>query len=156
PRPGRNLRTWLASVPVRRRGWLMAGCVAAILGFAALLLAKTTWLGQEEKVYLFDLAEVKAINSDNSKGHRPDMIDKAGKNPDGTYFRVNGAIYPKALHLNAPGQVNYALEKKYRRLRTTVAQMDCQGSTKLTFLVMGDGQKLWESKVIRTRGDSDS
>ncbi len=73
------------------------------------------------------------------------------------YDRAKGTVYPKALAIcpssTAYTRVCYVLGQKARSLSGAVAFLDKdEGVSPVRFLVLGDGNVLWRSPVIRARG----
>src|SRR5262249_35963290 len=116
---------------------------------------------QWDKVYVTDLEEFGAKMG-------PWPFGKHGKsgdsNPVNADIVVNGVKSPRGLGMHPPNNgfstVRYALGKQARTFRAEVAVNDAANligpTMPITFLVIGDGKLLWQSRVIQAQNDIDA
>jgi alpha-galactosidase len=65
---------------------------------------------------------------------------------------IGGRRFVRGLGTHAPSKIVYALDGKYRRFQAWAGADDATSPT-VTFEVVADGTKLWESGLVR-RGDA--
>ncbi len=108
----------------------------------------TTSTCSPETVYLSDLTEVSSSN-----GFGPIEKDNANGNGalgDGGPITIEGQTYTKGLGVHAPSEVVYNINGEYDTFLAEIGTDDgtCDIST-VVFEVYGDGQRIYQSPVIR-------
>ncbi|OAI52786.1 hypothetical protein AYO44_16435 [Planctomycetaceae bacterium SCGC AG-212-F19] len=111
--------------------------------------------------YLSDLAEANflgaAFGKNGHLGHTGN--GNLGGKAETNRIIVKGALARKGLSMLAPSggaaQVQFRLGKQYQQFKSGVALHDGGwfSGSHVTFVVLGDGRVLWQSKGIRTHGD---
>lgn len=100
-------------------------------------------------VYLSDMEWTKAEN-----GWGPvekDMSAGGGNEKDGVPISIKGNSYAKGLGCQAPAQVVYNLDGQYRRFVSDIGlDDDTTGAGSVVFQVFGDGEKLYDSGLIKS------
>ncbi|MBS4196898.1 NPCBM/NEW2 domain-containing protein [Lederbergia citri] len=105
----------------------------------------------EEAIYLSDLNWVSA-----KSGWKTVQKDK---NVDGQPIKMNGTIYTKGLGTHANSEIIYHLDGQYSIFKSTIGPDDKHinnpaKATSIIFQVYGDGEKLYDSGVMRMYPDS--
>lgn len=112
--------------------------------------------GARLPVYLADLKETGVKVGAGQLGKNGDLGHSLGRIAVGGVPSLHGL----SMHAVRAGQAHcfYSLGKAYRRLRTTVAINDTAGDGSLTalhFVILGDGKRLWKSRPLKKRGDTE-
>jgi hypothetical protein len=105
-------------------------------------------------IYLDDIQEAKSsvgVGRLGKHGH-------SGIGNVGAATEIRGQRYNHMLSAHPPSRgssfILYNLDGSFQTLRAKAAILDfCSSTSPLTFVVHGDGKRLWQSRPLRTKGD---
>jgi RNA polymerase sigma factor (sigma-70 family) len=136
-----------------RRKWLLAAGALFVVG---LLLWWVTRGERSPMVFLTEMPE-SAVGPGGFSKHGSARLSDG----DVRRLSVDGKLAHRGLFMFPPSKdtayVRYRLGKQFKLLEAAVSINDSSnGSTPLTFTVVGDGRKLWESKPVKNRKEGQS
>jgi hypothetical protein len=140
--------------------------MAAFVVVAALAAGVAWWAGTKvngpsaEPVFLTSLPVVENKNPVNKPPAPPNMPA-----PPFDGVRVQGRLFPNGIFMHPPTQpnggtssVSVKLGKQFKAFRAGVSLNDGppQSDAPLTFTVLADGRRVWESRPVRSQADADA
>jgi len=75
------------------------------------------------------------------------------KNKEGLHLMINGEEFKKGISINTNSALIFEIEGKYSTLKVVVGHDDAylEYKGKLTFIIQGDGKKIYESKPLSAK-----